>query len=163
MTIPIDTAKVIGRRQLHFDSLDDILADVEGLAKSKDMRTLGNWSAGQVLKHLAILMNKSIDGFVTRPPLVVRVIVRWFFKRRFLTKPMSAGFKLPAEAMAELGAPPTTNLDEGFQSIRHAIKRLKTEPTRAPSAVLGPLTADEWEQLHCRHCELHLSFLVPAD
>jgi hypothetical protein len=163
MATIIDTTKVTGRRQLHFDSLDDIRADVECLAKCKDMRTLGNWSGGQVLQHLAIVMNRSIDGFVARPPLVVRVILRWLFKRRFLTKPMSAGFKLPANAMVELVAPATTSLDEGFQSIRHALKRLKTETTRAPSAAFGPLTADEWEQLHCRHCELHLSFLVPVD
>ena len=24
------------------------------------------------------------------------------------------------------------------------------------------LTVEEWEQLHCRHSELHLSFLLPA-
>ena len=157
----IDTAKVTQRRQLHFDSLDDILADVERLAQCRHLRTLGNWSAGQVLQHLAIVMNKSIDGFANRPPAVIRFILRLIFRRRFLTKTMSAGFKLPAKAHAELVPPAATTLEEGLQGVRRAIKRLKTETKRAPNAVLGPLSIDEWNQLHCRHSELHLSFLVP--
>ena len=32
--MPVDTAKVQGRRTLHFNSLDDILADVEKLNQS---------------------------------------------------------------------------------------------------------------------------------
>jgi len=61
----IDTSKVIGRRQLHFTCLQDILADVDQLARAKDIRCLGNWSAGQVLKHLTIVMNGSMDGSLT--------------------------------------------------------------------------------------------------
>jgi hypothetical protein len=158
----IDTGKVTERRQLHFGSLDDILAEVDRLAKSRDIGTLGNWSAGQCFKHLATVMNKSIDGFDNRLPALVRVVFRTLFKQRFLSKPMGAGFKLPEKAHAEL-VPPSTSLEEGLQSIRQAIKRLQTETKRAPNAVLGPLTADEWNQLHCRHSELHLSFLLPVD
>ena len=29
--------------------------------------------------------------------------------------------------------------------------------------LLGELTREQSDQLHCRHCELHLSFLVPVD
>lgn len=162
MTGAIDTAKVSGRRQLHFASLDDILADVERLAQSKEIRALGNLSPGQIFKHLAIVMNKSIDGFVNRPPAVVRFLIRLLFKRRVLTKTMSAGFKLPAKAQGEL-IPPPTSLEDGLQSIRQAIKRLKTETTRAPSAAFGPLSIDEWNHLHCHHAELHMGFLVPVD
>lgn len=162
MASAIDIGKVAERRQLNFGSLDDILADVERLAQSKDIRTLGNWSAGQVLKHLAIVMTKSMDGFINRLPAPVRFMIRLLFKRRFLTKPMSMGFKLPGKSEAEL-VPPATTLDDGLQSIRYAIKRLQKENKRAPNAVLGPLTVEEWNQLHCRHAELHLSFLVPVN
>jgi hypothetical protein len=48
-----------------------------------------------------------------------------------------------------------------LQLIRAAIGRMKTESTRFPSPFLGELTRDQWDQLHCRHCELHLSFLIP--
>ena len=157
----IDTTKVAERRPLHFDGLDDILADVDRLANSREVRALGNWSAGQVLQHLAVVMTKSIDGFTARPPAPVRWIARLLFKRRFLTRPMSAGFRLPANALAEIGPPPT-GWDEGLRNIRHALKRLKTETPRQPHPVFGPMSPDEWVQIHCRHSELHLSFLIPS-
>jgi hypothetical protein len=158
----IETGKVTGRRPLKFDSLDDILADLEGLARSREIRSLGNWSAGQNLRHVATVMNKSIDGFDNQMPGVVRFLLRLAMKRRFLTQPMSAGFRLPTKAKAEL-VPGPTSQDEGIEALRQAIKRLQTETHRAPNAVLGPLTSEEWNQLHCRHAELHLSFLCPSD
>lgn len=162
MASAIDTCKVAERRQLHFNSLDDIGADVERLAKSREIRALGNWSPGQVFQHVANVMNKCIDGFAFRPPAIIRFVVRCFFKRRFLTKPMAPGFKLPAAAASEL-IPPATTQEAGLDSIRRALARLQTETIRVPSPVLGPLTVEQWNQLHCRHAELHLSFLVPVD
>jgi len=161
MSTAIDTAKVGERRQLHFNNLDDIRADVEQLAQAGEIRTLGNWSAGQVFKHLATIMNKCMDGFDNRLPGPMRFVLRLFFKRKFLTQPMKPGFKLGAKAAAEL-VPPPTSLEEGLLCIRQALDRLQLESKRAPSAFLGPLTRDEWDQLHCRHSELHLSFLVPV-
>jgi hypothetical protein len=107
-------------------------------------------------------MDKSVDGFVYRMPAVARLFLRLLLKRRFLTKPMAAGIKPPSKLMTELGPPPT-RLEEGLQCVRQAIGRLRTETKRASHPVIGTLTANEWEQLHCRHSELHLSFLVPMD
>jgi hypothetical protein len=161
MSTAIDTAKVTERRQLHFAHLEDILADVERLAQARELHTLGNWSAGQIFKHVATIMTKSIDGFQRRLPWPLRFVFGLFFKRKLLAQPMRSGFQLPAKAAAEL-APPATSLEEGLQSIRQAIDRLQMEAHRVPSPFLGPLTRDEWDQLHCRHAELHLSFLVPV-
>jgi hypothetical protein len=161
MATAVDTGKVSNRRQLHFNSLDDIQADVAGLAKSPQIKTLGNWSAGEVLNHLAICLNKSIDGYSHKPPLLVRLVARTFFKPMFLKKTMGAGFKLPAGALDELWRPPVPT-EEGLKNLTQAITRLKSEPKRAPNPVLGELTREEWDRFHCRHCELHLSFLVPA-
>jgi hypothetical protein len=161
MPATIDTGKVIGRRELHFNSLQDIAADVDKLAEAKDIRTLGNWTAGQIFQHLATTMNGSIDGMAFRAPWYIRFIVQTFFKRRFLTKPMSPGFQLPEQA-ANVLLPPPTGLEEGLANCRKALQRLQADSQRAPSPVLGVLTREEWEQLHCRHAELHLSFLVPA-
>jgi hypothetical protein len=161
MSTTIDTTKVTERRSLHFDSLDDISADLDHLAASGEVRALWNWSPGQLLKHLATALYKSIDGFENPLPGFVRVIFRTFFKNKFLTASMSAGFKLPKKALAEL-VPAPVSFEDGVQSLRQAIHRLQTETQRAPNPVLGPLSVEEWNQLHCRHCELHLSFLVPS-
>jgi hypothetical protein len=162
MATVIDTGKVTNRRKLHFESLDDILADVDQLAKSREIRTLGNWTPGQVFEHLATTMTKSIDGFQTSMPAPVRFLFRLVMKNRFLNSPMSPGFQLPAKAAAEM-TPGPTDLQQGLKDIREAIKRLQTEGKRAVSPALGPLTLEEWTKMHCRHAELHLSFLVPVE
>jgi hypothetical protein len=66
MTPTIETAKVVGRRMLRFETLDDIARDVETLAAANEIKTLGNWTAGQLLQHLAIVMNSAIDGMPNR-------------------------------------------------------------------------------------------------
>jgi hypothetical protein len=156
----INAAKVEGRRTLHFESIDDIAAEVEHLAAAGEPRSLGNWSSGQVLEHLARAMDSSIDGFPDVVPWVVRVFLRVFMKRHFLTKPMAAGFNLPPKAAPLL--PTAATWDEGLRSLRAAIARQRAEPSRKPHSGLGPLTREEWEQFHCRHCELHLGFLIPV-
>jgi hypothetical protein len=155
----IDTGKVENRRKLKFDSVADILADVERLNQSK-FTTLGNWSGGQILKHLAIVMNDSIDGSKMRLSFPVRILGRTL-KGRVLKKGMTPGFQLN-RAAAEILVPPETSWEEGVQVFRRTIHRLQTETRRMPHPFFGSMTSAEWESLHCRHSELHLGFLVPA-
>lgn len=154
-----DTAKVSGRRQLHFASYDDLLADARRLACGP-ATALGNWSAGQVFQHLAHTMTMSLDGVDFRAPWFVRLVAGRLLKNRFLNRPMSAGFRLPRRAASLL--PPPTETETGLAALQAAIARLQAEPQRRPHPALGPLTRDEWDRLHFRHAELHLSFLVPA-
>ena len=156
--MPVDTKTVTGRRVLRFESLDDILADLDSL-EGKRLRTLGNWSAGQILAHVAIPMNAAIDGMKFAAPWYIRMFAR-LFKKKILSGTAPPGFKLPKAAEAEL-IPGPTSIEDGFASVRRAIKRLKTETHREPSNFLGRLTVEEWNQLNCRHCELHLSFIIP--
>ena len=64
----VNTKKVVGRRELRFHSLDDVLADLVAL-EGKPLKTLGNWSVGQLLAHLAVPMNGAIDGMKLSPPI----------------------------------------------------------------------------------------------
>jgi hypothetical protein len=155
--MPVDSTKVQGRRELRFASLDDILADVEKLAQGK-VRALGNWPPGTILKHVAVPMVGSIDGFALPVPWWGRIF-GWLFKRRILTSAMPPGFRLSANAEKMLVFPGAT-WEEGVMALRTAIQRLKTESKRERSPFLGALTAEEWNLFHCRHAELHLSFLV---
>jgi Protein of unknown function (DUF1569) len=155
----VDTAKVEGRRTLHFQSLDDILADIERLNQGK-VRAIGNWSPGQVLKHLTVPMTWCLDGAQLKGSWIIRLF-GWFMKNRFLRNPMPAGFKLSDDFAKHL-VPPETSWEDGLHAIRSAISRLKAESQRHPSPFLGELTREQWDQLHCRHSELHLSFLTPG-
>jgi hypothetical protein len=157
----IDTAKVKNHRQLHFNSLDDIAVEVERLAACREITALGNWSSGQVLQHLAFTMDSSIDGFPFSVPAPIKFLLRLFMKRRFLTKPMPPGFKLPTKAEKMLPGP--TTWETALTNFRRALQRVKTETRRSPHPAFGPMTVDDWNQIHCRHSELHLSFLVPVE
>lgn len=157
----VKTAKVTGRRELHFESLDDILHDAEHLA-SVETKELGNWSKGQIFKHLAIVKNLAIDGSTYRPPWFIRWIAK-MMKKRFLTKTMRPGFQLPKKAMPIFAPPDDVSTEEGLAALREAIARLKSTDERAPNMIFGKMTVDEYTQLHCRHSELHLSFIVPVD
>ena len=155
----ITTAKVTDRRELHFASLEEIAAEVDRLTSHPYLDALGNWSPSQIIEHLARALHSSIDGAPPIMPEFIRAIVSLFIKKRMLTRPMSPGFQLPSKAGWLIPAP--LELCESLVHFRHGIARLRSERKQMPHPVLGPLTAEEWEQLHCRHAELHLSFLAP--
>lgn len=161
----IKTSKVIGRRSLRFESLVEISDEVERLASAKEIKALGNWTPGQVFKHLAIVMHGAIDGLKIPLPLHMRLILPILvltMKSRFLNKPMPAGFSLNSDA-AKILVPPETSLEDGLEAIRSGLKRLMNEKKREVHPIIGKLTNEEWDKLQCRHCEMHLSFLIPSE
>ncbi|MEQ1824389.1 MAG: DUF1569 domain-containing protein [Pirellula sp.] len=161
----VDTKKVGARRQLKFDSLEEISNEVERLARAKNLKTLGNWTSGQVLMHLAIVMHGAVDGMEVKIPLPMRwmmPIVLYFRKDKFLNAPMPAGFSLP-KAAAKVLIPGPTSWEDGLVAIRTGLQRLQSRPKLAKHPFLGDLTEEEWTKVQCRHCELHLSFLVDEE
>ncbi|MBM4001708.1 MAG: DUF1569 domain-containing protein [Planctomycetes bacterium] len=154
----INTKHVDQRRKLHFDSYEQLLAEAERLAAAERVRNLGNWSLGQVLKHLAIVMHNSIDGFRNRPPLPIRLLLR-MMKNRFVRRPHPSGIQLPKSTSAEIIPGPETTTQDGLISLRDAIRRLRTDSRRVNHPAFGKLTREEWDQMNFRHAELHLSFI----
>lgn len=73
----VDTKHAAGRRELHYGSLDELLADAEQIAAGP-YKTIGNWTYGQILTHLTEAMESTLDGFSFRAPLPMRVVVRLF-------------------------------------------------------------------------------------
>jgi hypothetical protein len=153
----VDTSQVKERRSLRYESLDDALADAERLAV-RDVHTVGNWSLGQILKHLSNTMNASIDGFPSLLPWPMRQLVRLLFKNKFVNGTMPSGFQLRKKAVVLI--PDPTETSAGLEEFRRAIERLKTETKREPHPALGKLTVEEWNGVHQRHAELHMSFVV---
>ena len=154
----IKTGKVQKRRKLHFNSLTDLLTEAERLAAAPALKTLGNWSAGQIFSHLARAMDMSISGSSYRSPWYLRMAAK-LIKRRMLTRTMPAGFKLPGPMQKILIASDSIRLEEGLQELRSAVKQLEQETVSQFHPVFGKLTDQEWKQLHLRHAEMHLSFL----
>ncbi len=159
---PVDTGKVADRRVLRFESIDQVLAEVDRLAEAERagrLRRLGNWTMGQTLGHLASWMEYGYTGTPLKVPFFIKWVLR-LRKRKFLHGPMQAGVKIPGVEGGTLATDPVP-LDEGLGRFRRAAERLKAEAPTAPSAVFGPLTHEEAIALNLRHAELHLGFLVP--
>jgi hypothetical protein len=157
----VDTAKVSGRRVLHFDSLDQALAEVDRLVEAERagrLKRLGNWTLGQTLAHLAAWTEYGYTGFPLRVPFFIRWILR-LRKRKFLYEPMSPGMKIPGVEGGTLATEPAP-LDEALGRFRSVTERLKTEAPTVPSPALGPLTHEESIAITLRHAELHLGYLV---
>ncbi len=154
----VNTRKVTGRRQLKFQSLDEVLADAERCA-NEDYEPLGNWSAGQIFAHIARAMHGSIDGMTFQVPWPIRILLK-LFRKRYINGPMSPGVTLPSTAKS-LIAEPTVTAEQGLADLREAIARLKQSATRAPSPAFGPMSREDSDRLHMTHAAMHLSFLTP--
>ena len=157
----VDSKKVTGRRELHFDSIDAVLADVERLAAGPYTQ-LGNWSLGEMCDHLARSLDSATDDNQFRPNLLLRVVGP-FLKNRMVNGSVPPGFRMP-EGMKPIFMPTAdTDVTEGLPRLRTAIERFKAATLPESSPTFGKMSREEWHKFHCRHAEMHLSFLVPGD
>lgn len=153
----VQTKNVAGRRQLNFTCYQDILDDVHALAE-RPTRALGNWSLGKICRHLAIAMDMAIDGTDFKPNVLIRTVGR-LLKKRYLTRPLSPGVRLPKRAAFLI--PSEADTTEGIAELERAIERMNRVAERKPHPFFGPLTRDEWDQITFRHSAMHLGFIVP--
>ncbi len=153
----VATKKVEGRRTVQYASLHDLLNDAEKLSSTK-IRTLGNWSFGQILKHIAMSLDSSIDGAGFMLPAPARWLMSLLMKRKFLTKPIPPGFKAPDSFI-----PKETSIEDGLTALRTAIDRQSHETKRAMHPAFGKISNDEWNDFNLRHSEMHMSFVIPSN
>lgn len=159
MANEVTTTKVTGRRELHFDSVDDILADAERLASGPYVQ-LGNWPLGTMCEHLAKALNSATDDNQYNPPWFFKLLGR-MLKKGAITKSLSPGFRMPKKMEPIFMPSGDTSAEEGLAKLREAIERFKVAKLPERSTFLGKMSNDDWHQFHCRHAEMHLSFLVP--
>jgi hypothetical protein len=158
----VDTRQVAERRTLRFESIDQVLAEVDRLVEAERagrLRRLGNWTLGQTLGHLAAWAEYSYTGAPLRVPFFIKWILR-LRKRKFLYGQMRAGVRIPRVEGGTLATEPVP-LDEALGRLRRVMERLKSEVPMAPNVIFGRLNHEEWIALNLRHAELHLGFLVP--
>ncbi|PQO42993.1 DUF1569 domain-containing protein [Blastopirellula marina] len=157
-----DEAGTAKRRELAFQSFDEVLADCKRLA-DVGYHHAGNWNLGQICQHLAAYMNQSMDGFVDPPPFwmpYAKPVVRALYLPKILK---GAHFKIKAKAPES--TLPSTNADDEVRmhELEQAIARITAEDAQfVDSPAVGNLSAEEWRKVHLWHCQHHLSFLVPA-
>ena len=149
------------RRELHFSSMADILEDVEYLAAGDPPRSTGNWTSAQIVEHVGRIIDCSLEGFPTPKAALPLRFIGWLLRRIVLTRPMRPGVKLPRNFEALL--PDHGTIWDDAVGRFHAVhNKLATRPMTQPSPIFGRLTHRQWEQMHCRHAEMHFSFMHPA-
>lgn len=152
------------RRILRFNSLDDVLVDVERIVASDRAGTLtqlGAWTPGQTFGHLATWTEYAYQGYPFRIPWFARWLVARTL-RNAARNGMPPGLRLPGVRGGTYGTEPLETA-AGADRLRAALAPMQRgEPPRFPHPALGVLPLDFAVQLNLRHAELHLSFLAPA-
>jgi Protein of unknown function (DUF1569) len=159
---PVDTGKITARRKLRFDSVEQVLADVDRLVEAERggrLGHVGNWGLGQALGHLAAWAEYAYAGYPMNPPFFIKWILR-SRKQKFIHEPMRAGVKIPGTPGGTLATEPLP-LDEALGRYQRVMTRLKSEAPTLVHPIFGPLTHDEWIAINLRHAELHLGFQMP--
>lgn len=145
------------RRQVTYDSLADMLRDARRLVAANAGAT-GEWSLGQIIQHLAMALNASVDGFGFTLPWPLRIVGRYVIKGRILRNGMQPGIQLPAAAVPAL-APPAIDPATALRNLELAVAHFEAAQSYAPHPAFGPITAEEANLIQLRHAELHLSFV----
>lgn len=150
------------RRTVNYRGYEMIVEDAERLAAGSYV-TVGDWSLGQILDHLAKAFVASIDGVGGLMSWPVRIFGRLFLKGRFLNKTLPAGFKFPDGPNSAVAPDEQTSVDAGLDALRRAVERCKNEKQRSLHPLFGRLDRPAWDRFNLRHAELHMSFIVPTD
>jgi hypothetical protein len=157
------------RRAVCLHSIDEFVAEMERIANayhSGRIRTTGNWTAAQILEHLAKLIEYSYDGFpfrVSWPIRAVSHVAKWLAWKRFIQWSFQPGCRLPDYARALLPSP-NAEFDAAADRLRAVLARIQSgEPMLQPSPFEGRLTHEQFVFVHLRHAELHLSYIQFLD
>lgn len=152
------SSQTANRRKLSYASLNEVVEDATRLTAA-EAPTTGNWSKGQIFEHLARVMDFSLDGFPFNMPWPIRIIGIYYFKPRIFKHGMSPGFQLKGATKQALAPDPLED-QAALEHLQKSVQRLETETQRCASPVFGELTRDEWNLMHRRHAELHMSFIA---
>ncbi len=114
-----------------------------------------------MLDHLTKTHVGSIDGGIPDGPLPFKIMAQLFLKNTFLNKGLPAG-ATPPEAVAKAVMPnDEVEAVDALKRFVDSCERLKSEAYLVKHPFLGKLNGENWEKFHCRHAELHFSFLLP--
>ena len=152
-----------GYRKLRFESVDDVLAEVNRIVeagRSGKLRATGQWTPGQVFAHLAAWIEYAYDGFPMKP---APAFLRWILKlglNRMLNKGLRRGVRIPGVKAGTFGQDDMP-LEDAARRLQAALKRLATDPDAPyPSPAFGALSHQDRIKLNLRHAENHLGNLV---
>jgi hypothetical protein len=154
---------MVTRRQLRFDSLDDIVRDAEHL-NAVGYDAAGKWDLAQVCGHLTEWLRFPMDGF-PRAPLPIRAlfaVLRPVIGRKELLRAIAKNEMRSSATDPGTVPPPGGDPAAAVAKLKETVERAKAYAGEIrPSPFFGQMTRDEWFGLNRVHAAHHLSFLVP--
>jgi hypothetical protein len=163
MTSGVETRNAPDYRTIRFDSIDECVAEIRRIVSAEQegsLRTIGNWTPGQILAHVAAWIEYGYEGFpIAPPPFFVRWILRLRL-RKMLRDGMPRGVRIPGVSEGTVGMDPMATSDAAERLLR-AMERLNSgEEAKFHSPAFGAMSHEDRIKLNLRHAELHLGFLV---
>lgn len=144
------------RPDLRFDSLDEMLADVDRL-RSGPTEQAGQWNLAMILDHMAKAINAH-DNPKVKP---MRRPLRWIVRaavHRIVRRGRYPSIKFPAPKRMQ--PDPNVSLESTYAEFRAAVESLRaiTSPILTDTP-FGDLPVDEFVKLQLLHGAHHLGFL----
>lgn len=159
---PEHESKIATRRMdLRYPDLGAACTDIARLREG-GYELVGTWSLAQILDHLNLSMQMTIDGADFTFPSLMRPVMKWMFMPTMRKgKPSKLRGKAPEQLQ------PAKDLDEDacakrFYSLAETLMDPST-PFVSHYPMLGRLTREQWLLMQQWHAAHHLSFVVPND
>jgi hypothetical protein len=143
------------RRDLHYTSIDELLADVKQLRQGYIQ--LGQWSLPQMCRHLTVSIT-SISKPTTAPLTPEQAKFRPFLNDVLSTGKIPAGLQAP-----DASRPPEDCSDADIDAFLAAFDKARDyrEPMSGHPR-FGPLNLQEFHRMILVHAAHHLSYLIPT-
>ncbi len=146
---------VSSRRNLNYNSIDDLIADVKQLRKGYTQ--VGNWNLPQMCRHLTVSLSNTMRPS-TEPATPEQLKVRHLLENGLTTGKLPSGLQAPERSL-----PPTDCNDADIDAMIATFDRARTyNAPQSNHPRFGPLTLAEFNRMILVHAAHHLSYLVPA-
>lgn len=151
------------RRVIKFNSLDEVVAEVERLAGG-EVRTTGSHSFPEIVRHLALtqdMVTGKIKG--PSPPWYMKLVIGLMKSRLMQDKPLAPGFNLPAKAEAFFWPESDVNLADAISHLKESVENFNANGPLPKHPVFGKISAEQNLSMSLRHAAMHLSFVHPGE
>jgi hypothetical protein len=130
--------------------------DIDRLHRDGYQRA-GNWDLGTICCHLADAIERSMDGFLSRAPLMLRIFSPLVLPVVLKVRRIPAGVNV-----AEFALPSgEQHADAQIARLRKVVDRYQLHAgILHPHPMFGRISRSKFDRLHLIHAAHHLSFLV---
>lgn len=148
------------RRELAFERVDEMVAEVERLASGR-VTVSGNHDFASIVRHLALTNEMTTGRMVPpKPPLILRILLP-FIRSSIFKRPVKPGIKLPPTAESVFWPKQSISTHDAVAMFKDSVAYLKSHGPLPVHPFFGKASREQIERLICNHGAMHLSFVHP--